>query len=253
MIQEARRVVWGLLWILVVLSSSRLPAMAQVASPDPIALVEQMSSFMASLAAFELDASVTFDDVPLAYTKVQYSGSMKVQLRRPDRLHLTYRDDLTARELWLDATMVTMLEPKEKLWAESAAESTIDTTLQKLASDYGLSLPLDDLFSSNPHSQLTANVKADRYVGLHEVSGVVCHHLIFGQEEVNWQVWIEAGPKPLVRKVVITYKTLPMAPQFVVEVTGWNLNPTLPDSRFQAQIPDDAAKIDFLAIEEAQP
>jgi hypothetical protein len=44
-----------------------------------------------------------------------------------------------------------------------------------------------------------------------------------------------------------------MAPQFVVEVTGWNLNPTLSDSRFQPQIPDDAAKIDFLAIEEAQP
>jgi len=196
---------------------------------------------------------VTFDDVPLPDTKVQYSGSMEVQLRRPDRLRMTYQDDLTARELWLDGSMVTILGPAENLWAATTAESTIDETLRMLATDYGLSLPLDDLFSSDPHSVLMGNVKADRYMGLHDVNGVACHHLIFGQENVNWQVWIEAGPKPLVRKVVITYKTLPMAPQFAVEVTGWDLNPTLSDSRFQPEIPDDAGKIDFLAVEEAQP
>ena len=252
MMQAARRVASGFLWILVVLSSSSPPATAQTESPDPAALLQEMSSYLKSLEAFELRANVTFDDVPLPDAKVQYSGSMEVQLRRPDRLRMNYQDDLTARELWLDGSMVTILGPAENLWAATTAEPTIDETLRMLATDYGLSLPLEDLFSSDPHSVLMGNVKADRYMGLHDVNGVACHHLIFGQENVNWQVWIEAGPKPLVRKVVITYKTLPMAPQYAVEVTGWSLNPTLPDSRFQPQIPDNAIEIDFLAIEEAQ-
>ena len=253
MIQEARRVAWGFLWILVVFSSSRLPAMAQAASPDPIALVEEMSSFMASLEAFELQANVAFDDVPLPDTKVLYSGSMQVQVRRPDRLHLTYRDDLTARELWLDGSMVTLLAPTENLWAAAPTEPSIDATLSMLAADYDLSVPLDDLLISDPHSTLLANVKAKRYLGLHDVNGVACHHLIFGQESINWQVWIEAGSKPLVRKVVITYKTLPMAPQFAVVITGWNLNPRLPDSRFEPEISDGAGRVEILAAEEVQP
>ena len=254
MSQQTRKTAFGSRWVLALLFlSSRPIATAQAESPDPAALLQEMSSYLKSLESFELRANVTFDDAPLPDTKVQYSGSMEVQLRRPDRLHMTYQDDLTARELWLDGSMVTILGLAENLWAATTAESTIDETLRMLATDYGLSLPLEDLFSSDPHSVLMGNVKADRYMGLHDVNGVACHHLIFGQENVNWQVWIEAGPKPLVRKVVITYKTLPMAPQFVVEVTGWSLNPTLPDSRFQPEIPDDAIEIDFLAVEEARP
>ena len=253
MIKDARRVAWGLLWILVVFSSSMLPAMAQVASPDPVALLQEMSSYMRSLEAFELQANVAFDDVPLPNTKVLYSGSMQVQARRPDRLYVIYRDDLTARELWLDGSMVTVLAPTENLWAAAPAEPSIDATLSMLAADYDLSIPLDDLFVSDPQSTLLAKVEAERYLGLHQVNEVPCHHLIFGQETINWQVWIEAGSKPLVRKVVITYKTLPMAPQFTVVITGWNLNPTLPDSRFEPEIPEGAGRVEILAAEETQP
>lgn len=227
--------------------------MAQAGSPDPVALLEEMSSYLETLESFELQAIVAFDDVPLPDTKVLYSGSMAVQLRRPDRLHVNYEDDLTARELWFDGSMVTVLVPSENLWAAAEAEPSIDATLSMLAADYDLSIPLEDLFISDPHSALTANVKAERYIGLHDVNGVSCHHLIFGQENINWQVWIEAGSKPLVRKVVITYKTLPMAPQFAVVITGWDLNPTLPEARFQPEIPDGASRIEILAAEEAQP
>ena len=241
-------------WCLAMISVGSVASLgAQTEFPDPAALLQEMSSYLASLEAFELQANVAFDDVPLPDTKVLYSGSMEVHLRRPDRLHVTYRDDLTARELWLDGSTVTVLAPTENLWAAAKAEPSIDATLSMLAADYDLSIPLDDLLVSDPHSTLTANVKADRYVGLHDVNGVPCHHLIFGQETINWQVWIEAGPRPLVRKAVITYKTLPMAPQFAVVITGWNLNPVLSDAHFQPEIPEDAGRIEILATEEAKP
>jgi len=130
MIQKARKAASRSLWILALLSPSLGPSLAaQTESPDPAALLQEMSSYLKSLEAFELRANVTFDDVPLPDTKVQYSGSMEVQLRRPDRLRMTYQDDLTARELWLDGSMVTILGPAENLWATTTAESTIDAMI----------------------------------------------------------------------------------------------------------------------------
>ena len=95
---------------------------AQTEFPDPVTLLQEMSSYLESLEAFELQADVAFDDVPLPDTKVLYSGSMEASLRRPDRLHVTYQDNLTARELWFDGSMVTVLAPSENLWAAAPAE-----------------------------------------------------------------------------------------------------------------------------------
>ena len=38
---------------------------------------------------------------------------------------------------------------------------------------------------------MMVGAKAHRYVGLSEIYGVPCHHLIVGQEDVVWQIWIE--------------------------------------------------------------
>ena len=54
--------------------------------------------------------------------------------------------------------------------------------------------------------------------------GKRCHHLAFAQEHVDWQVWIEDGAQPLVRKFVITYKDEPGAPQYTAIFFDWKLN-----------------------------
>ena len=98
-----------------------------------------------------------------------------------------------------------------------------------------------------------AAAKAHRYVGPSEILGVPCHHLIVGQEDIVWQIWIEANERMLPRQVVITYKTLPMAPEFIAVLDDWQLNPSLPDASFQPEIPSSAARIDFRTLRETRP
>ena len=43
-------------------------------------------------------------------------------------------------------------------------------------------------------------VLTGEYVGVTELSGVRCHHLAFRSGDVDWQIWIEDGDKPLPRK-----------------------------------------------------
>ena len=48
--------------------------------------------------------------------------------------------------------------------------------------------------------------------GLHLVRGIQCHHLVFIQDDIDWQIWIENSQTPLPRKMVITSKWLAGGP-----------------------------------------
>ncbi len=59
-------------------------------------------------------------------------------------------------------------------------------------------------------------------------------------------MWIEADDQPLLRKVVVTYKEVEGAPQHVFLLTDWQLDPSLDDARFVADLPDDAVRAEVL-------
>lgn len=229
------------------------PLVAQGEPPGVEDLLRQMSANLAALEGFHFRVTLGFDAVPVPKVKVKYAGSMEVSLQRPDRLRVSYQDELTAREVWIDGETVTVLAPAKGLWASAPAADTIEATLNQFAADYGVSIPLDDLLRSDSYSVMMAGAKAHRYVGLSEIYGVPCHHLIVGQEDVVWQIWIEASDKMLPRQVVITYKNLPMAPEFIAVLREWDLNPKLPDAKFQPEIPSDASQIDFRNLKETRP
>ena len=77
-----------------------------------------------------------------------------------------------------------------------------------------------------------------------------CHHLAFRQEGVDWQVWIAEGADPLPRKVVITYKDLPDAPQFVALLDKWNLADQQPAKVFEFTAPDGAKRIELPVVDQ---
>jgi hypothetical protein len=212
-----------------------------------------MSAKLASLESFRFSATVGFDEVPLPEVKVKYAGSMNVSLRRPGHLRVSYKDEQVAREVWIDGETVSVLAPAEGLWASAPAEASVEATLDRFAAEYGVSLPLDDLLRQDPYSVMMAGAKASRYVGPSEIHGVPCHHLIVGQDDIVWQIWIEATDRRLPRQVVITYKTQPMAPEFIAVLKDWDLSPDLSDSSFQPEIPSTAARIDFQALKETRP
>lgn len=240
-----------LLW-LVVATVLVAPARAQD-PPDADGLVRQMSTFLASQKAFHLQADIAFDDVPVQDLRVQYSGTMEVWLRRPDGLAAHYVDDLTERRIWVNDEMATVLLPDENHWAQTEAEPSVNATLDVLAESYGISIPLDDFFLDDPYSVLMGGAVRTRYIGESTVGGVLCHHILVGQEDINWQVWIAMGESPLPRQMVITYKNLPMAPDFSALIRAWDLDPQLSRDQFTASIPAGANQIDFMSVEETRP
>ena len=110
-----------------------------------------------------------------------------------------------------------------------------------------------DFLYADVYSRLMESVQRGVYLGLHDVGGVPCHHLSFEQATIDWQLWIDAGPEPLPRKLVIAYKTEDEVPQYAVTIHKWNLTANVPDQAFRFDPPQGAARVDVTALAPAPP
>lgn len=86
-------------------------------------------------------------------------------------------------------------------------------------------------------------------VGKAVIAGVKCDHIAFSRPDVDLQLWVAEGAKPLPRKYVITTKDVPEQPQSVMVMTNWNVSPNLSDSRFDFVPPPGATQVDFLRLD----
>ncbi|MEX2112214.1 MAG: DUF2092 domain-containing protein [Pirellulales bacterium] len=117
------------------------------------------------------------------------------------------------------------------------------------------------LVSPDPARQLSSTAESIDYAGQEEVDGAKCHHLKATGAQMDWQVWIDAGEKPLVRKFLpdLTKALAAMAKQQpgraqlagmkienVVTYKDWELDPKFGDDAFVFAAPQNVEKFDSL-------
>ena len=207
-----------------------------------------MAEFLAKTPRFAVEVEETFTEVNDGEPKIELTNVRRAAVERPNHVAADATGDTLNRAAWYDGRSVTVLDKDHNVYATIEGAATIDATLDKLEDDYGVVLPFADLFYSDPYAVLTEDVTYGRYLGLHLAAGALCHHLVFAQQTIEWQIWIDAGDEPLPRKFVITYVQEPGEPQYTAVVRRWALNPTLPEGLFTFEAPEGATKIDAKAI-----
>jgi hypothetical protein len=213
-------------------------------------LMQRMAETLAGAESFSVHAEKLFDVVLLAGPKVQYSGAMDIEVRRPDRLYVSYGDDLSAKELWYDGKVMTIQDHNANVHGVVPAAETIDATTALLREKYGLFLPLAELFSSDSYTKY-ANAAGKRfYLGIHDVEGQPAHHILFTGERADWQIWIDAGEVPLPLKIVVNQIDALGEPQQTIVLSEWDLEASLPDDNFVAEISMGSVLAEFLTARE---
>lgn len=211
-----------------------------------------MSDFLRSVAEYSFRAEVEYDSVLNTGQKIQYGGTSNVFVRRPDRVRAEYRGDERSTTSVFDGTTITILDRERELYAQADIPGTIDEAVDRVFEYYGFSVPIADFVYADPYQVLTEYVETGEWIGLHTIDGAPCHHLAFTQQTIDWQIWIEDGPQPVPRKLVITYKDEPAAPQYTARLT-WNLQPRFSESWFVFEPPIGADRIEFLPIDPGVP
>lgn len=223
-------------------STPQTPAEPAVA-PEALAALEKMGGFLRTLKTFTLRADTTLDEV-LDDTgqKIQFGGVIDFQVRQPDRLRADITSDREQRQLFYDGKTLTMYGARVKYYASVPAPPTIRDMLTVAEQKYEVELPLSDLFFWGTDKAHPEDIKAAIYVGPSWISGALCDHYAFRQEEADWQIWIERSDTPLPRKLAITTTEEEEQPQFVAVLT-WNITPQLDDALFTFVPPADAQRI----------
>jgi len=213
-------------------------------------ILRSMSDYLKSVEQFTFRADIAYDALLVGGQKVRYGGVGEISVHRPDYLRVEHRGDERNMRVVFNGVLFTFHDLDADLYAQRELTANIDTAVDGMFEKFGFSVPTADLVYSDPYATLTSSVESGSHLGLHTVDGVRCHHLAFTQESIDWQIWIEDGPRPLPRQLVITYKDEPASPQYAVQFSRWNLSPGISDSYFEFEPPAGARPMEFLPPEE---
>src|SRR5262249_39626141 len=97
---------------------------------------------------------------------------------------------------------------------------------------------------ADPYRNLMDNVDTAADLGKVTVLGTVCNHLAFTGTNADCQLWIADGPKPLPRKIVITFKNTVGSLQVTQIVSDWDLVRPISAEVFTFRPPDGPSKIE---------
>ena len=218
--------------------------------PQPEKILQQACDFLKSAKQFSFKAECTDDRVYSAGKKLQFAFELEAYVKRPDKVRINGVGDIENKQFFYNGKTITLYDKSHNSYAVMEAPGTIDAAMAKADKEYGLRISLVDLAESDTYALMTKGVKNALYVGEGEVRGIRCHHLAFDEKHIQWQIWIDAGEKPLIRKLIITQKKLLGSPQWTAYFTEWNLTPQLPDSLFVFTPPPNATKTKFVSLKE---
>jgi hypothetical protein len=194
---------------------------AQAQSNEADKILKKMSDYIAG----QKTLSITFDSdievITNTLQKIQFTSSGQVQMSRPDKLRATRTGGYADVEVVFDGKTLTMNNKDGNAFAQVEAAGSVDQVLDLLRDKHGVSAPGADLLLSNPFDVLMADVVDGVQIGLGVIDGVECDHLAFRNVDTDWQIWIEAGARPIPRKYVITNKAVAGAPQYTLRIKEW--------------------------------
>jgi hypothetical protein len=226
-----------------------------VVSAGPIARAQdaqdaaKILKAMSDYTGAQKSISATFDSdievITPELQKIQFTSSGQMKLNRPDKLRIRRTGGYADVELVFDGKTLSLYGNNAKSYVQTDAAGTVDEVIDKLQTNTGAAMPGTDLLLSHSYDELMSNVIEAEHVGRGVVDGVECEHLAFRGNDVDWQIWIETGARPVPRKYVITSKTLAGAPQYTLRIKDWKTDPIVDAEAFAFKPPADATKVNL--------
>jgi hypothetical protein len=227
-------------------------AQQRATEQDPVAMIRQMCDYLKSLKQFSFRAEITADEAATGGRTVQYGLDMQAYVRRPDRLRVNAAGDLVNREFFFNGKSITLYDRTLNVYGTMDVPAGIEAALDKAYKDFGVTVALTDLASPILWEHISRGLEQPTYVGKHRVRGVACHHIVFNRGDQEFQVWIDAGAKPLPRKILVTMNNREGSPQWEGYIGDWKTSAVLKDGLFQFVAPRGAQKIQFVPMQKTE-
>lgn len=239
-------------WLLPALAAiaAALPVTAFAQSneiePEAMQLLKRTTDYLAGLKQFRATADTTIEAVLQSGQKLQFGNRVVVTVQRPNRMRAERVGELVNQTFYYDGKTLSMNLPDQKYYAIAEAPPTLEAMLDFARDKLDIVAPGSDLIYKNAFERFNEGLTSAFVVGKGVVDGVRCDHIAFRNPEVDWQIWIQEGDRPLPRKFIVTSKKVPESPQFAVVLSKWDTAPKLTDALFSFTPPKGARRIEFV-------
>jgi len=169
-------------------------------------------------------------------------------LSRPDKVRASRIGGYADVELNFDGKTLTVHGKNLNAYTQAEVPGSVDQLVARLRNDFGIAVPGADLLLSRAYDELMAEVLEAKHIGRGVIDGVECEHLAFRNHDVDWQLWVEVGARPIPRKYVITSKMVTGAPQYTLRIKDWRTDTQIAADAFAFKPAADAKKVDISAL-----
>lgn len=208
-------------------------------------ILREMSDFLASVESFTFKARMNEDQLYYNDHFIESETFSEIMIRRPNKIFADVKSDYNHKRFYYNGTTITLYTIIANYYAQGDGKATIDETLDFIYDEYGVYLPLSGLCTTDPYKLLTEGVVNGYYLGLHTIDDVLCHHLLFIEEEADWEIWIEDSQWMWPRRYVINFKQEEGTPKFAASLFDWQVLPPMPDAVFEFTTSNEVTEIEF--------
>lgn len=213
----------------------------RVVSPEAQAVLDRMTAYLRGLQTFSIDAQASRDEVVALGYKLQHNEHSTLVVQRPNKLRADIDGDIRTRTIVFNDSKLTMYSPEDGAYVRTSAPGTLAELIGTLL-DAGVEMPAIDVLYQGMAGTLTENVRGGVLVGESMIDGVATDQLAFRTPNVDWQLWVEKGARPLPRKILITTRFEVGDPQYQA-VLNWDLKPRITNATFAFEAPAGATEI----------
>ncbi len=214
--------------------------------PQAAAILQRMGNYLASLRSFAVRGDSMTEVVANDGHKLQILASSAVYVDRPNKLRSERHGPMADLTFYYDGHTIALYDQRRDVYASTPAPRNMDHMIDYAREQLGIEAPGADLLYTDVYQGLMDGVRSGEYIGEEEVEGRVCHHLAFRDDDVDWQIWVEAGDRPVPRRYVIVTKDVQSQPEYSVDLHDWNTDAKFPSGFFDFQPPPGAQRIQFL-------
>jgi hypothetical protein len=174
--------------------------------------------------------------------------TLKVVVRRPDRLRVDINGDDGVSQLFYDGKTLVLYHPAEKAYVSFPVPDTIEGMLKEASKRTGLDFPLADFLSPAANKAILSGVADAEVVNDVTIDGVVCRHLtLFQPPGIELEIWLTKNRQSLPERLFVTYRAIPGQPTFIATFSDWNFSVVPTNTDFAFQPPEGTKQVQLKA------
>ncbi len=228
-------------------------AQRQALTQEALADLDRAGAFLGAQSRFSFRADLSYDVMQEDGLLLEFGGTREITVRRPDRMRFDAADRGGAtKTLTFDGKTISVDLPGHKAYVSIERPGTLYAAIDHLVDDLGVPAPLEDLIGENFAAKVRPRIQSGYFVESEVFGNRRCNHLAYRLPDVDVQVWIEQGERPLLCRISITYLHEPGRPQFRAQLSDWNLEADVADARFAFQPATGARRIPVQKVAQAK-